>query len=496
MIATSSAYFLENGGEEKVRYIPIVSDPNDRFAQFILPRIIGKGGKNLNRLRLETGVYIDIHLDGMRVEVESDNPEKLANAVDHVEQEIEKLKKEYDRIVIIAVDTDDDVLTYVNHCMVGNFGEHIIKLRDEIGVTNISLRGDRFTIQSDDPETLTRGKERLEHEIEKCQEQYKKSFKKTISLENQNAGYIMSRFIGLDGHNIKRVREETGVIVLTSKAGNGIVIISDDSDKFSKAVEYVEGEIKLFAERDRNQLTRTVSLDLNNARIESFVRARLIGQRGDTVNKFRDEHGVFLSIKDKHVELRSFSLDNVTRAAEILEQSIQKYAKEGSDMKAERITLDGKDEATKAYIRGRLIGRQGRNIARISNDTGVHIDVTEDFIEFQSKDPEKCANAVRRVESEIETSAHQFSKRISERIYFNADMAPSDFMRTRLIGKGGQNINRMVQDMGVFIRVDEDCVQLSCSVGDSDKLAYATEHVEKQIGMLQEHYNRSNLDVQ
>lgn len=99
-----------------------------------------------------------------------------------------------------------------------------------------------------------------------------------------------------------------------------------------------------------------------------------------------------------------------------------------------------------AWIHKYIIGRKGANINKITQDLSkVHVEFTENRIKIEGP-PEE----VEKAQSELET----VTKDLINKLTF-VEIAVDPKFYKHIIGKGGANVNRLKEETGVVINIDE-----------------------------------------
>jgi ribonuclease Y len=152
-------------------------------------------------------------------------------------------------------------------------------------------------------------------------------------------------------------------------------------EKLKQQAEQLKKEAELFYEKQRKELERISGLSMEQAREMILEKAREEA-RLEAARIYREEEEKVLAEADK-------------KAKEIITTAIQRYA---SDLAAETtvsvVNLPSDD------MKGRIIGREGRNIRTFENLTGINviIDDTPEAVTLSSFDPIRREIARRTLE--------------------------------------------------------------------------------------------------
>lgn len=262
----------------KLTFTEITVDPK------YYKHIIGKSGANVNRLKEETGVVINIDESGL-IRIEG-NKEGVQRAKEELEERVHKLENEKEKDVIIEQRHYKSII--------GAKGEKIKEIRDAFNQVQITFPspGDKHDI------VKIRGPK---EDVDRCHKHLQKLVKELCEASHQVELPIYKQFhkfiIGKGGGNIRKIREETRTKIDLPAEGdkNDVITITGKKENVEEAIE----KIRKIQDELENIVTVTISPKFYNS---------LIGARGKLIHSIMEECGG-VAIKFPSAESKS---DQVT----------------------------------------------------------------------------------------------------------------------------------------------------------------------------------------
>ncbi|XP_014242166.1 vigilin [Cimex lectularius] len=326
--------------ESKLAYTELTVD------QKYYKHIIGKNGANVNRLKEQTGVFINIaDKDENVIRIEGDK-EGVAAAKHELEEMIQKMEQEKERDIIIE---------WKHHkALIGNKGESIRDTKEKFSSVMITfpppekkcdivkLRGPKADVDKC-----------YEYLLKKVDEIVESSF--TLKVPANGCHKFI---IGKGGATIKKLREETNTTIeMTNDGGKDIITIIGKKENVHKAKDMI---IKIQSEQ-LNNVTEEIS-------IHPKIYNSLIGAGGKIIKSITDECGG-VSIKFPSSDSKSDTVvlrgskDDVKKAKKsLLEQASER------ELNSYTAEVRAKNQHHKF-----LIGKAGANINKIRESTGTKI---------------------------------------------------------------------------------------------------------------------------
>jgi len=327
----------------KLCYDEITVDPK------FYKHIIGKSGSNINRIRAETAVLINIsEAEGSNLIRLEGSPEGVAKAKAELEELVAKMENEKER--------DIQIEQRFHRNIIGTKGDKIKEIRDQFNQVQISFpdQGEKSDI------VKIRGPK---DDVDQCYNFLKKMLRDLVENNCQVKVSIFRQFhkfvIGKAGSNINKIREETSTrIDLPSEGTNSDeIIITGKKENCEKAKERIQ--------KIQEELANIVELDII---IPAKFHNSMIGAGGKLIQSISEECGG-VAIKfpppDQHsdkVTIRG-PKEEVTKAKQML-----------VDLSNEKQLASHTCEVRAKQQHHRfLIGRNGANIRKIRDSTGARI---------------------------------------------------------------------------------------------------------------------------
>ncbi|KAA0202010.1 hypothetical protein HAZT_HAZT007643 [Hyalella azteca] len=232
--------------------------------------IIGKSGANINRIRNETNVIINIEPNGNVIRLEG-SPEAVAQGKQELLELVKKMENEKERDIIIE--------HRLHRSIIGTKGEKIKEIREKFNQVQISLPDSG---QKNDIVKIRGPKE----DVDACYKHLQKLVKELLEDNYQIKVPIFQQFlkfiIGKSGANINKIRAETNTrIDLTSNdQGSDEIIIIGRKENCEKAKQRIH-EIQ-------EELANIVEVDIM---VPAKFHNSIIGQRGRLIRSISEDCG-------------------------------------------------------------------------------------------------------------------------------------------------------------------------------------------------------------
>lgn len=325
---------------KKLVFIEMHVDPR------LFKHIIGKSGANVNRLKEEFGVVINIDESGL-IRIEG-NKEGVQTAKQELEERIHKLENEKEKDVVIEQRHYKSII--------GTKGENIKEVREKFNQVQIYFpgAGDKNDIvkvrgPKEDVDKCCRYLERLVKDLNES------SYQIDVPIYKQFHRFI----IGKDGAKIKKIREETHTKIDLPAEGdvNDVITITGRREDVEDAREKIR--------KIQDELENIVSEEIT---IPPKFYNSLIGAKGKLIHSIMEDCGG-VSIKFPSADSKSDKViirgpkDDVDRAKQQL-----------LDLANERQLASFTAEVrAKAQHHKFLIGKNGVKIKKIRDSTGARI---------------------------------------------------------------------------------------------------------------------------
>ncbi|KAG0729485.1 Vigilin [Chionoecetes opilio] len=315
--------------------------------------IIGKNGSNINRIRNDTGVLINIsEADGSNLIRLEGSPDGVKQAKQELEELVTKMENEKER--------DIHIDQRFHRTIIGTKGDKIKEIRDKFNQVQISFPdpGDQSDL------VKIRGPK---DDVDGCH-QYLKKMVRDLAESNYQVKVSIFRqihkfIIGKGGANINKIREETGTrIDLPSEGQNSDEItITGRKENCEKAQERIQ--------KIQDELASIVEVDII---IPAKFHNSMIGAGGKLIQSVSEECWR-VSIKfppaGKGGEKSS---DKVTIRGP--KEDVHKAKQMLVDLSNEKQLASYTTEVRAKQQHHRfLIGRNGANIRKIRDATGARI---------------------------------------------------------------------------------------------------------------------------
>nr|BAN20317.1 high density lipoprotein binding protein [Riptortus pedestris] len=325
----------------KLTYTTLTVDPK------YYKHIIGKNGANVNRLKEQTGVVINISDTEQNViRIEGDK-NGVAQAKQELEDMISKMELEKEKDVIIECK--------YHRALIGQKGENIREVRDKFSQVQI------FFPSPDQKSDIVKLRG-VKEEVDKCHKYLLKKVKEIIenSYSIEVPAYGCHKYIiGKGGCNIKKLREETNTTIEMPSEGTKADVITIIGKK-----ENVEKAKEMIMKIQNEQL----NIVQEEVAIPPKMYNSLIGAGGKLIRSIEEECGG-VSIKFPAPDSKSDKVtlrgpkDDVKKARQLL-------LEQASERELHSYTAEVR---AKPQYHKYLIGKSGANINRIRESTGTRI---------------------------------------------------------------------------------------------------------------------------
>jgi len=308
--------------------------------------IIGKAGANVNRIKDETGVAINIEESG-QVRIEG-NASGVHKAQVELEEMVKKLENEKEKDVIIEQRHYKSII--------GAKGENIKEIREKFNQVQISFPGPtdkRDVVKIRGPK----------NDVDQCFKYLQKLVKDLNENSHQSEVPIFKQFhkfiIGKAGANIKKIREETQTkIDLPSENASGdVIIVTGKKENVEEACKRLR--------KIQDELANIVSEEIT---IDPKFYNSLIGARGKLIHSIMTDCGN-VSIKFPTAESKSDKVI-IRGPKEDVDRAKQQLLDLANERQLSSFTAEVR---AKAQHHKFLIGKNGANVKKIRESTGARV---------------------------------------------------------------------------------------------------------------------------
>lgn len=310
--------------------------------------IIGKAGANINRIRNETNVIINIEPNGSSTIKLEGTPE----AVEAVKKELDELVKKMEN----EKERDINIEYRLHRNIIGSKGERIREIRDQFNQVQISFpdHGQKNNI------VKIRGPK---EDVDACYKYMQKMVKELLESNHQIKVTIFKQFlkfiIGKAGANINKIRAETDTRIELSMTDEGSdeILIIGKKENCEKAKERIQ--------QIQNELANIVDVDII---VPAKFHNSIIGARGRLIRSISEECGG-VAIKFPPHDKKS---DKVTIRGP--KEDVNKAKKILVELSQERQLASFTAEVRcKLQHHKFLIGKNGATIRKLRDTTGARI---------------------------------------------------------------------------------------------------------------------------
>lgn len=327
----------------------------------------------------------------------------------------------------------------------------------KINVPNIAEDSDIITILG-----TKEGIEKAEHEIRTTSDEQSKKAVERVNVPKMYHPFVLGPF----SEQLNRMVEQTGarINVPPPSVMQDIIVITGEKEGVLRAKAFIE---EIYREMEKKCSTVCVEVPKQQHRY-------VIGKRGDTLQEILQLTGVAVEMPSADSNKDTITLrgpqEKLGNALSVV------YEKANS---VSSVTIDAP-----AWIHKYIIGRKGVNINKLSAEfPDVHVEFIENKIKIEGP-PEQ----VDKARATLETIVKDYVD-----TYAFVDMTVNPIHYKHIIGKAGANINRLKEDLGVTINIEEKEAANRIRIeGPTDGVRRAAEELREQIEKLE---NEKEKDV-
>ncbi|XP_060810715.1 vigilin [Amyelois transitella] len=397
---------------DTLTYVELSVDPK------FFKHIIGKSGSNINRLKDETGVVINIENEGNHVIRIEGSHQGVADAERELREMVMKLENERTKEV------------YVDHryikSLIGVRGEKIKEIREKFDRVLITLPDQG---QKRSPIKLRGPQE----DIEKCEKFLHKLLKEIAESSYVQEVPIFKQFhkfiIGKGGVNLRKIRDETQTQIDLPAEG-------DDSDVITVRGkrENVEEAVKRI-QQIHNEKANIVTEEVT---IPPKYYNSLIGAGGKLIHSIMEDcGGVLIKFPAADSESDKVIIKGPVEDVEKAKQQLLAHASE-RELTSHTAHVRAKPEHHKF-----LIGKNGVNIKKIREQTGARI------IFPTEKDEDKEAIFIIGREEQVQAAKKQLEAAVAEISNVSeGEMTVAARHHRHFVARRGEVLRRIADDCG------------------------------------------------
>ncbi|XP_049867329.1 vigilin [Pectinophora gossypiella] len=394
-------------------YVELSVDPK------FFKHIIGKNGSNINRLKVETGVVINI------IENEGNNVIRIEGShqgVADAERELREMvmKLENERTKEVMVDH-----RYIKS-LIGVRGEKIKEIREKFDRVLITLPDQG---QKRSPIKLRGPQE----DIEKCEKFLHKLLKEISESSYVQEVPIFKQFhkfiIGKGGANLRRIRDETQTVIDLPAEGDDsdVITVRGKRENVQEAVKRIQ--------QIHNEKANIVTEEVT---IAPKYYNSLIGAGGKLIHSIMEEcGGVLIKFPAADSDSDKVVIKGPVEDVEKAKQQLLAHATE-RELTSHTATVRAKPEHHKF-----LIGKNGANIKKIREQTGARI------IFPTEKDEDKDSIYIIGREEQVEAARKQLETAVAEISNVSeGEMSVPARHHRHFVARRGEVLRRIADDCG------------------------------------------------
>ncbi|XP_021364063.1 vigilin-like [Mizuhopecten yessoensis] len=429
----------------------------------IAGNIIGKGGQNIQRLKMETGLDFELYSITKGLLVIGTDAEMLKSATEQVTREVQRMRNCIEKVL---TDEDVDIHNEIYSSIIGKGGQNKLRLKMESGLDfDLSRISTGLLVSVTDAEVLKSATEKVTQEVQRIRNCMEKVFTdEDINIHTR----ICSGIIGKRGQNIQRLKLETGLDFELEIISTGLLVHVTDAEVLTIAIEQVTREVQ----RMRNCIEKVFTDE--DVDIHANIVRNIIGIGGHNKQRLKMESGL-------DFELDRISTGLLVRVtdSEVLKSATEKVTQEVQRIRncIEKVFTD-EDVDIHACIVRNIIGKGGQNIQRLQLVTGLdfELDSSNTGLLVRVTDAEMLKSATEQVTKEV-----QRRRNCIEKVFTDEDVDIHAYIVRNIIGKGGQNIQRLKLESGLDFELDCISTGLLVHVTDAEVLKSATENVTQEV---------------
>lgn len=343
--------------------------------------------------------------------------------------------------------------------ILGKKGENLHDIEKSTGtrinVPNISDDSDGITITG-----TKEGIEKAEHEIRTISDEQSKKAHERVTVPKMYHPFVLGPY----GEQLNRMVEQTGarINVPPQSVQQDVIVITGEKDGVLKAKAFIEAIYK-----DMERKCSTVSVEVPRQQ-HRYV----IGARGNTIQEILQLTGVAVEMPPVDSNKDTITLrgpqEKLGNALSVV------YEKANS---VSSVVIEAPD-----WIHKYIIGRKGVNINKLSAEfPDVHVEFIESKIKIEGP-PEQVDVARETLNAIVQEYVTSYS-------FVDMTVDPQHFKH--IIGKSGANVNRLKEEQGVTINIEEkDSLNRIRIEGPSSGVANAAEELREQIKKLENERER------
>ncbi|KPI91491.1 Vigilin [Papilio xuthus] len=394
-------------------YVELSVDPK------FFKHIIGKSGTNINRLKDETGVVINI------IENEGNNVIRIEGSHKGVEDAERELRE-----MVMKLENERTKEVYVDHryikSLIGVRGDKIKEIREKFDRVLITLPDQG---QKRSPIKLRGPQE----DIEKCEKYLHKVIKEIAESSYVQEVPIFKQFhkfiIGKGGVNLRKIRDETQTVIDLPAEGDDsdVITVRGKRDNVEEAVRRIQ---QIHSEK-ANIVTEEVKIAPKHYN-------SLIGTGGKLIHSIMEEcGGVLIKFPSADSDSDKVVIKGPIEDVEKAKVQLLAHASE-RELTSHTATVRAKPEHHKF-----LIGKNGTNIKKIREQTGARIVFPTD------KDEDKEAIFIIGREEQVELARKQLEAAVAEISNVSeGEMSVPPRHHRHFVARRGEILRRIADDCG------------------------------------------------
>ncbi|CAK1581897.1 unnamed protein product [Parnassius mnemosyne] len=394
-------------------YVELTVDPK------FFKHIIGKNGTNINRLKDETGVVINI------IENEGNNIIRIEGSHKGVADAERELRE-----MVMKLENERMKEVYVDHryikSLIGVRGDKIKEIREKFERVLITLPDQG---QKRSPIKLRGPQE----DIEKCEKYLHKVIKEIAESSYVQEVPIFKQFhkfiIGKGGANLRKIRDETQTVIDLPAEGDDsdVITVRGKRDNVEEAVRRIQ--------QIHNEKANIVTEEVT---IPPKYYNSLIGAGGKLIHSIMEEcGGVLIKFPPADSDSDKVVIKGPIEDVEKAKQQLLAHASE-RELTSHTATVRAKPEHHKF-----LIGKNGANIKKIREQTGARI------VFPTEKDEDKEAIFIIGREEQVEAARKQLETAVAEISNVSeGEMAVPPRHHRHFVARRGEVLRRIADDCG------------------------------------------------
>ncbi|XP_023947643.1 vigilin [Bicyclus anynana] len=394
-------------------YVELTVDPK------FFKHIIGKSGSNINRLKDETGVVINI------IENEGNNVIRIEGSHQGVAEAERELRE-----MVMKLENERSKEVFVDHryikSLIGVRGDKIKEIREKFERVLITLPDQG---QKRSPIKLRGPQE----DIEKCEKYLHKLMKEIAESSYIQEVPIFKQFhkfiIGKGGVNLRKIRDETQTVIDLPAEGDesDVITVRGKRENVEEAVK----KIQQIHNEKANIVTEEVT-------IAPKYYNSLIGAGGKLIHSIMEEcGGVLIKFPSADSDSDKVVIKGPVEDVEKARQQLLAHASE-RELTSHTAHVRAKPEHHKF-----LIGKSGANIKKIREQTGARI------IFPTEKDEDKEAIFIIGRSEQVEAARKQLEAAVAEISNVSeGEMSVEPRHHRYFVARRGEVLRRIADDCG------------------------------------------------